>query len=97
MELVEEIVKIGEKGQIILPEKIREKERLKRGDLMIIGYMDGFITLSKVEKMRDVIDVFTELGEALREKGYDSEEKITELIDEVKEEVTEEWIRKVRK
>jgi AbrB family looped-hinge helix DNA binding protein len=97
MEVVEEIVKIGEKGQIILPEKIREKEGLKRGDLMILSYMDGFITLNKVEKKMDVIDVFTELGEALREKGYDSEEKITELIDEVKEEVTEEWIRKVRK
>ena len=97
MEVVEEIVKIGEKGQVILPEKIREKEGLKRGDLMMIGYMDGFITLSKVEKKMDVIDVFAGLGEALREKGYDSEEKITELIDEVKEEVTEEWIKKLRK
>lgn len=31
MEMVEEIVKIGEKGQIILPEKIREKERWNNG------------------------------------------------------------------
>ena len=30
MEAVEEIVKIGEKGQIILPEKIREKDWLKK-------------------------------------------------------------------
>ena len=97
MEVVEEIVKIGEKGRIILPEKIVEKEKLKIGDLMAIGYIDGFITLSKVEKKMDVIDVFTGLGEALREKGYDSEEKIKELVDEVKEEVTEEWIRKVKK
>ena len=33
MEAVEEIVKIGEKGQIILPQKIREKEGLKIWDL----------------------------------------------------------------
>ncbi len=31
MEMVEEIVKIGEKGQIILPEKIREKEVWNNG------------------------------------------------------------------
>lgn len=97
MEVVEEIVKIGERGQIILPEKIREKEKLRAGDLMMIDYVDGFITLSKVEKKMDVLDVFAGLGEALREKGYDTEAKITELIDEVKEEVTEEWIKKLRK
>ena len=59
----------------------------------MVGHMGGFITLSKVEKKMDVLDVFAGLGEALREKGYDSEAKITELIDEVKEEVTEEWIK----
>jgi bifunctional DNA-binding transcriptional regulator/antitoxin component of YhaV-PrlF toxin-antitoxin module len=31
MEMVEEIVKLGEKGQIILPEKIREKEVWNNG------------------------------------------------------------------
>jgi len=31
MEMVKEIVKIGEKGQIILPEKIREKEVWNNG------------------------------------------------------------------
>jgi AbrB family looped-hinge helix DNA binding protein len=97
MEVVEEIVKIGERGQIILPEKIREKEKLKTGDLMMIDYVDGFITLSKVEKKMDVLDAFAGLDEALRERGYDSEEKIKELIDEVKEEVTEEWVKKLRK
>jgi SpoVT / AbrB like domain. len=95
MDVVEEIVKIGEKGQIILPEKIMGKEKLRTGDLMMIDYVDGFITLSKVEKKMDVLDVFAGLGEALRERGYDSEEKIKELIDEVKEEVTEEWVKKV--
>ena len=44
---------------------------------MMIDYVDGFITLSKVEKKMDVLDVFAGLGEALRERGYDSEEKIT--------------------
>nr|QNO55397.1 hypothetical protein BNGNOALE_00023 [Methanosarcinales archaeon ANME-1 ERB7] len=34
MEAVEEIVKIGVKGQIILPEKIREKEGLQIWYLM---------------------------------------------------------------
>jgi len=31
MEVVEKIVKIGEKGQIILPEKIRENEGWNNG------------------------------------------------------------------
>jgi len=30
MEMLEEIVKIGEKGQIILPEKIREKKGVEQ-------------------------------------------------------------------
>jgi predicted nucleotidyltransferase len=34
VEVIEEIVKMGEKGEIILPEKIRRKEKLKRGDLL---------------------------------------------------------------
>jgi hypothetical protein len=38
MEAVEEIVNIG------------EKEGLKIGDLMMVGYRGGVITLSKVEK-----------------------------------------------
>jgi hypothetical protein len=41
MEAVEAIVKIG------------AKEELKIGDLMMVGYMSGFITLSKVEKKHD--------------------------------------------
>ena len=53
METVEEIVKIGDNGQIILLQKIREKEGLKIVDLMMVGYRGGFITLSKVEKKHD--------------------------------------------
>ena len=57
MEVIEEIVKIGDKGEIILPEKIRRKEKLKRGDLLTkIGKaIEKIKNLEGFEKVKFII------------------------------------------
>lgn len=38
---------ISSKGQLVIPETLREQARLKQGDQVDIGYCDGLIVLRK--------------------------------------------------
>ena len=38
---------ISSKGQLVIPEALREQARLKQGDQVDIGYCDGLIVLRK--------------------------------------------------
>lgn len=38
---------ISSKGQLVIPESLREQARLKQGDQVDIGYCDGLIVLRK--------------------------------------------------
>lgn len=38
---------ISSKGQLVIPEALREQARLKKGDQVDIGYCDGLIVLRK--------------------------------------------------
>jgi hypothetical protein len=39
-------------------------------------------------------DIFARFGQLLREKGYDTSEKIDRLVKEIKHETTEDWLRR---
>ncbi len=39
-------------------------------------------------------DVFARFGQLLREKGYDTSEKIDRLVNEIKRETTEDWLHR---
>ncbi len=43
---------------------------------------------------KSALEMLKELGTALREAGYDTQEKIDQLVDEVKLQVTNEWLAK---
>jgi len=91
MERIQDITRIGERGQITLPSEIRKHENLKKGDFLMVTDLGGMITLRKVEAKPNSWDMFRELGRALKEKGYDTDEKIVKFVDEIKEEVAREW------
>ncbi len=62
---------------------------------------DGKVSLppgvieKKLDPSKSAFDMLEELGQALRAAGYDTREKIDQLVDEVKLEVTEEWLAKL--
>jgi len=91
MQVIEEIVKIREKGQITLPEKIQERADLKEGDFLVVNEIDGIIMIRRVKPEVDALDFFADFGRRIEEAGYDSKEKRRKLVDEIKEEVTKEW------
>jgi AbrB family looped-hinge helix DNA binding protein len=92
MQVVEEIVKIGEKGQITLPVKIQESADLKEGDFLVVNEIHGIIMIRRVKPEIDALDFFADFGRRIEEAGYDSRGKRKKLVDEIKEEVTKEWL-----
>jgi len=91
MERIQDITRIGERGQITIPSEIRKHENLKKGDFLMVTDLGGMITLRKVEAKPNSLDMFRELREELKERGYDTKEKMMKFVDEVKEEVAREW------
>ncbi|MEK6921089.1 MAG: AbrB/MazE/SpoVT family DNA-binding domain-containing protein [Nanoarchaeota archaeon] len=85
--ITEEVVKIGKRGQITIPNTIRRKEKLREGDFLELSNIGGIITLRRVEKKPTVVDLFREVGNALRKQGVTTREKALALADVVKHEV----------
>ncbi len=84
--LTEEVVKIGKRGQITIPDTIRRKEKLREGDFLELSNVGGVLTLRRVEKKPTVVDLFREVGNALRKQGVTTREKALALADAVKHE-----------
>lgn len=93
MQAIEEIVKIGEKGQISLPVKIRESADLKEGDFLLVNEINGIVMIRRVKPEVDALDFFADFGRRIEEAGYDSREKRRKLVDEIKEEVSKKWLK----
>lgn len=84
-----EIVKVGKKGQITLPKKIRDKEDLDEGELLEIKDMgEGGIFISKVDKKREVETAFRLLG---KETDFSDTEDVVDYCRKVRSEVIDEW------
>ena len=64
MKIIEEIVKVGERGQIVIPSKIRKQEQIKSNSYVRVIDIDGRIVIDKI-KVRSVdriINSLTSLG-----------------------------------
>lgn len=92
MQTIGEIVKMGEKGQIRLPVKIQESANLKEGDFLLVNEINGIVMLRRVKPEINALDFFADFGRRIEEAGYDSRGKRRRLVDEIKEEVTKEWL-----
>ena len=93
MEIIEDAVKVGERGQITLPIEIRRKENIKKGDILIVKDIGGSVNIRKANPEMTLDEVMNKLGKALRESGYDTREKVEKLMKEVKREVADEWLK----
>lgn len=86
--LTEEVVKIGKRGQITIPETMRRSEKLKEGDFLELSNIGGVLTLRRIEKKPTVVDLFKEVGDALRKEGITSREKALAFTDVIKKEAS---------
>lgn len=76
----ESIVKVGKRGQITIPKEIREKEGINNGSFLELSSIGGVLTLRKIEKKPDALDLFKEVGKALQKEGY-SRGNVEELVE----------------
>ena len=75
MKIIEEIVKVGERGQIVIPSKIRKQEQIKSNSYVRVIDINGRIVIDKI-KVRSVdkiIDSLTSLG--LTDKDWEDIQK----------------------
>lgn len=91
---VERIVVLDSKGRISIPKEICDQVGLTSGAQLGISSLAGLIILYREDKDLDAFDVFARFGQLLREKGYDTPEKADQLVQEVKRETTEDWLRR---
>lgn len=66
------IVRVQEKGQVTIPQEIREKLNLKKGDMVTFIETDAGVVIKPAEVV--VSDALDELGRVLKEKGFNLEE-----------------------
>ena len=67
-----QIVRVQEKGQVTIPLEIREKLKLKKGDLVTFVETDEGVLIKPAEVI--VTEALNEIGKVLQEKGIDLEE-----------------------
>lgn len=84
-----DVVKVGEKGQITIPKKIREKEGLKKGESLEVKDLgEGTILLTNVDKKKEAEIAFKLLG---KEVDFSDKEEVTEYCKKIRKDVYEEW------
>jgi AbrB family looped-hinge helix DNA binding protein len=84
---VHEVVKVGERGQITIPSGIREREGIRKGELLELIYVDGTILMTKLEKRGSLELALKILGRGLVAAGYREKEDILRFSREVRERV----------
>lgn len=94
--ILERAIVLDSKGRISIPKEIRDQAGLTSGAQLGISSVAGLIILYREDKGLDSFDVFARFGQLLREKGYDTSEKIDRLVKEIKRETTEDWLRRCR-
>ena len=64
MKIIEEIVKVGERGQIVIPSKIRKQEQIESNSYVRVLDIDGRIVIDKlkVKPVDKIIDSLNSLG-----------------------------------
>jgi AbrB family looped-hinge helix DNA binding protein len=67
-------VRIQEKGQVTIPLEIRQKLKLKKGDLVTFIETDKGVVIKPAEVI--ALDALDDIGRALEAKGYSLEEMI---------------------
>lgn len=73
-----EVGKVGARGQVTIPKKIREDEDLEPGDHIVIAEEDGTVIIEKL----DMDKLVSRSKEIADEHGETSAEEVAEMIDD---------------
>jgi len=92
--ILKRTVVLDSKGRISIPKEIRDQVGLTSGAQLGISSLAGLVILYREGKDLDAFDVFAQFGQLLREKGYDTSEKIDRLVKEIKRETTEDRLHR---
>jgi len=91
--LMHEKTIVGSDGSISLPAHILEASGFQEGDALAVWWIPpDQIILRKLESPEAFDQAMDEFGEALRAAGYDTDEKVIELVREIKREQVQEWL-----
>jgi AbrB family looped-hinge helix DNA binding protein len=83
-ELIEDIIKVSSKGQIVIPREVRKKLGLKGGEKLLVLTCDGDILLRKAKEL-SVDDVAERIDKVVKEECIDVDKLVAEAV---------EWARK---
>ena len=83
-ELIEDIIKVSSKGQIVIPREVRKKLGLKGGEKLLVLTCDGDILLRKTKEL-SVDDVAERIDKVVKEECIDVDKLVAEAV---------EWARK---
>jgi len=95
--LVRERATVEQDGSVKLPERVRKMGSFQAGDELAIWWLPpDEIVMRKVQEQNEeeFAQAMREFGSALRSAGYDTGEKIIELVREVKRVQAREWFEK---
>jgi bifunctional DNA-binding transcriptional regulator/antitoxin component of YhaV-PrlF toxin-antitoxin module len=87
---------VAENGAISLPEHIRQTTGLEPGDeLLLVWLAPDTLVLRKLSELVMDDEVYAvamrEFDQALRSAGYETDEDVLKLVQEVKQEQIAEW------
>ncbi|HLD88792.1 MAG TPA: AbrB/MazE/SpoVT family DNA-binding domain-containing protein [Candidatus Nanoarchaeia archaeon] len=81
------LTKMTSKGQVVIPQEIREREKLKEGEKLLVFGLDGAVILKKISglekaKSRDdfesLLESMWETAEKRKIRRADAEQEITD-------------------
>jgi len=82
-----ELTKISSKGQVVIPQEIREKLGLTEGETLVVSVKDGLIVLKKIEGAltEDDLNTLIEIKDAWQEieSGKCKKMKSDEVLREI--------------
>jgi AbrB family looped-hinge helix DNA binding protein len=82
-----QVVRVQEKGQVTIPQEIRKKLDLKKGDMVIFVETDAGVVIKPAEIV--VTEALDEIGRTLKERGI-SLGDLMELGRDIRSEMIEE-------
>ena len=86
-----EKMKVGPKGQVVIPKDIRETQNIYPGTEVIFETTDHGIQIQKAQPERDPIEVFREIANSVKLKGkFDADKSYDEMMEE-------RWKKKLKK
>jgi len=81
-----ELTKVSSKGQVVIPQRVREKLRIREGETLAVSAEDDLVVLKKVSNpLEEDLETIEEIKEAWKEieagkyKKLSSEEFLKEI------------------